>query len=115
MKKTVVIQLYQQFQEIVREYEGWSYLSKGSYNLDSTGNPIPAAQGTFGWGGVNDEFPIENAKEEMHYFHKVGDIFRKCTCGCTGDATVKANHSSNCRDNNWDGGHEYSIIWRFER
>ena len=46
-------------EENSREYEGRSYLSKGSYNSDSAGNPIPAAQGTFGWGGVYREYPTK--------------------------------------------------------
>ena len=89
---------------------GYSWVEK---NVE--GNTIPAAQGTFGWGGVNDEFPIENKDMQMDYFYKVGDIFRKCSCGCTEDITVKENHSSNCQRNNIDGKHDYSIIWRYER
>ena len=81
------------------------------------GKTIPAAQGTFGWGGVHDEFPLENSKSvsDIVYFYKVGNVFRKCTCGCTGNMTIKGNHSQDCQNNNLDDNHKYSVIWRYER
>lgn len=56
----------------------------------------PMAQGTFGWGGVNDEFPTENSNQDMYYFKKVGNVF-KLYIGSK------------------DDGNDYNIIWRYTR
>ena len=68
---------------------------------------IPAAQGTFGWGGVNDEFPTENKDQKMYHFYKDGEVFKLCKCG-----SENGLHTENCRNTSY---HEYDIIWRYER
>ena len=66
---------------------------------DNSGKTIPAAQGTFGWGSVNDEFPIENKGEQMYYFKKSAD--GKC---------FKLYRSATDIDDR-----DYDTIWRYER
>lgn len=58
-----------------------------------------AAQGTFGWGGVNDEFPTEAQTEQMYYFKKSDD--GKC---------FKLYRSSSDIDSR-----NYDTVWRYER
>ena len=74
----------------------------GEYTLIdqlSGGNIIPAAQGTFGWGSVHDEFPVENNGDEMHFFKKSKDnkYFELYTSWNTTDKK------------------EYTSVWRYER
>ncbi len=78
--------------------------TKTIYNYDKntgiyTDSGIPAAQGTFGWGGVNDEFPTENSGQEMYYFQKSAngeyfELYRSAT-----DVDER----------------KYDTIWRYER
>ena len=87
-------------------------LTKTIYGYDKntgiyTDSGIPAAQGTFGWGGVNDEFPTENQNQKMYHFYKDGDVFKLCKCGSENGA-----HTENCRQTSY---HEYDTIWRYER
>ena len=87
-------------------------LTKTIYSYDKntgiyTDSGIPAAQGTFGWGGVNDEFPTENKNQKMYHFYKDGDVFKLCKCGSENGA-----HTENCQTTS---NHRYTVIWRYER
>ena len=41
------------------------------------------AEGTFAWGSVKDEFPVESSSGQKHYFYydTVANVFRHCECG----------------------------------
>ena len=67
--------------------------------LGVNNKPIPAAQGTFGWGSVHDEFPVENTGGEMHFFKKSSD-----------DKYFQLYTSWNGTD-----GKKYTSVWRYER
>ena len=40
-------------------------------------------EGSFGWGGVNDEYPAESSSNHKHYFYYNNDdgYFQHCMCG----------------------------------
>ena len=67
------------------------------------------ATGTFGWGGVHNEFPIESADGKKAYIFKNNNeaFYRICWCGIE-DLTI--THGSGCLYN--DALRRYGIIWR---
>ena len=64
------------------------------------------AEGTFAWGNVKDEFPVESRLGQKNYFYydPVVNVFRHCECG---QDPITGAHD-NCDFNN----HEYIVIWR---
>ena len=64
------------------------------------------AEGTFAWGNVKDEFPVESSSGHKNYFYydPIANIFRHCECG---QDPVTGAHD-NCDFNN----REYTVIWR---
>ena len=69
---------------------------------------VPIATGTFGWGNVHDEFPLESKDGVYAYFAKnEGETyFRQCVCG----KLPSNNHSGKCYYD--DIAHQYKFIWR---
>lgn len=68
--------------------------------------------GTFGWGGVHDEFPLESSDNKLCYFYKYADeaFFRHCECGNDPNKIGTDHTSSQCKFS--DEEHQYKIIWR---
>ena len=64
------------------------------------------AEGTFGWGGVNDEFPIKTLQNKYRYLKKEKNeaFFRLCECG----AKDGINHTKDCCYKT----RYYNVIWR---
>lgn len=68
--------------------------------------------GTFGWGGVHDEFPVESSTGKLCYFYKYDDepYYRHCECGKEPNRIGTDHISSQCKFS--DEEHQYKIIWR---
>lgn len=71
------------------------------------------AEGTFAWGNVKDEFPVESSSGHKNYFYydPIANIFRHCECGNGPDKddTVHWNDGrSGCEFHRKN----YTIIWR---
>ena len=86
------------------EYSNSRKLTKTRYQYNSEteeyeDSGLIAAQGTFGWGSVHDEFPVENTSGEMHFFKKSLD-----------DKYFQLYTSWNGTD-----GKKYTSVWRYER
>ncbi len=49
------------------------------------------AEGTFSWGNIQDEFPLESSSGQKHYFYKKDNeaFFRHCECGEEPEKEVK--------------------------
>ena len=64
------------------------------------------AEGTFSWGNVIDEFPVESGSGQKHYFYydSTANCFRHCECG---QDPITGAHD-NCDFSN----REYIVIWR---
>ena len=64
-------------------------------------------EGTFSWGNVHDEFPVESRDGNRHYFYydQVAHCFRHCECGNAPNEPTKHN---NCEFNE----KQYTVIWR---
>ena len=70
------------------------------------------AEGTFGWGGVHDEFPVESKDGQYTYFYKNSDepYYRLCQCGLE-IADPYASHAGHVCDYG-NPNCQYEIIWR---
>ena len=81
-----------------------SITTPNSFALPST-NDIKA-EGTFSWGSVRDEFPVESGSGHKHYFYydSTTNIFRHCECG---QDPITGAHDK-CDFNN----REFTVIWR---
>ena len=69
------------------EYEKKNVHKKSGINFISC-NGLPTkgnnkAEGTFSWGNIADEFPLEATSGQKHYFYKTQDMafFKHCECG----------------------------------
>ena len=72
--------------------------------------PNGKAPGTFGWGNVHDEFPVEDKNGKNYtYFYKNDDeaYFRHCDCGLEDPSGF---HGGGCNYNNIRC--QYEVIWR---
>ena len=68
------------------------------------------AEGTFAWGNVKDEFPVESGSGHKHYFYydSVANCFRHCECGKEPTDSAELHKASDCLY----GEREYKVIWR---
>lgn len=68
------------------------------------------AEGTFAWGNVRDEFPVESGSGHKHYFYydSVANCFRHCECGKEPTDSAELHKASDCLY----GEREYKVIWR---
>ena len=70
------------------------------------------AEGTFAWGSVKDEFPVESSTGQKHYFYydSIANVFRHCECG----REIDVAHSTSCAlsPSNENYGRQYTVIWR---
>lgn len=90
--------------------------TKAIYNIYWYSEEIAAggkANGTFGWGNVHDEFPVEekNGKHFTYFFKNDGEAYyRLCQCGAEPTSSDAYHRSLNC-----DFGTDtcrYEVIWR---
>ena len=68
------------------------------------------ARGTFGWGSVHDEFPLENKQgtERRYFYYNPNGYFQLCECGQIDE------HSTSCSmyENSTHKSKKYTVIWR---
>ena len=75
------------------------------------------AEGTFSWGSVKDEFPVEAGGEhaigeKLHYFtYNSNGYFQHCECG-NNKPTDSHDNSCSMNPNNVNKDRKYTVIWR---
>ena len=118
----VVFRYYIQRQPLLLQYYNLrkkSGISTITIPIDFNLVNADKAEGTFAWGSVKDEFPVEGGGEhdigeKLNYFYyNSAGYFQHCECGYNSVSDIN-NHSIDCsiNPNNKFNNRKYTVIWR---